>query len=41
MNDFEKRIDALLARVQHSIYTNTDLACRFVLDEIHDMASRA
>lgn len=38
MNDFESRIDAALARVLHSAYVNTDLACRFVLAEIHAAA---
>jgi len=40
MDDFESRIAALMRRVQHSAYINTDLACRFVMDEIHGMADR-
>lgn len=38
MADFESRIAAGLARVLVSVYTNTDLAARFVLAEIHAMA---
>ena len=38
MDDFTARIDAALARVLHSAYVNTDLACRFILAEIHNAA---
>lgn len=31
----------LLERVRKSAYINTDLACRFVLDELHAMATQA
>lgn len=38
MDDFTDRIDAALARVLHSTYVNTDLACHFILAEIHAAA---
>jgi len=34
-------IDLELKRVLHGVYINTDLACRFVLAELHEMARRA
>lgn len=35
------RIDVKATRALSSIYTNTDLACRFVMDEIRAMAASA
>lgn len=31
-------ITAELERVRHSVYVNTELACRFVMDELRAMA---
>lgn len=39
MDGFESRVAAGLARVLVSVRINTDLAARFVLAEIHAMAT--
>lgn len=33
-------VDYELNRVLHSVYINTDLACRFVLAELHELARK-
>lgn len=38
---FDERVDVKLTRVLSSVYINTDLACRMVMDEIRDMARSA
>lgn len=39
LTDFESRITAQLNRVLHSVAVNTDLACRFVLADLHRLAA--
>lgn len=39
--DMADSVDVKLTRALAGIYANTDLACRFAANELHDMARRA
>lgn len=41
MLSLAERIDIELARALYSIYANTDIAARFVIEELHQQAQGA